>query len=289
MSSLSDTKRSRPDGRAKKPRRMRESHNDRVIVQYVYQYGMLSQVQFEKLLERSRSTVQRLLRRLYDHHYLERVFLPLSKFGSSPALYVLDREGYALLRRMGIEDFAGLPGKDLSADHLRHMMAINEVHLAIEKGCQLAGYELTTWLNDNRLRSDNVKLRTGKRSDSVFMVPDSYFVFHVPGKGASHCFLELDRGKMQVTRFTDKVSSYVEYYKSGQFNSQFGAQGFRVLTVVDGVGEGRVINIRNASAKQPAIGRRFWFAHLDAISPETIMSSPIWSIAGSDDKISLIT
>jgi hypothetical protein len=189
---------------------------------------------------------------------------------------------------MGIEDFAGLPGKDLSADHLRHLMAINEVHLAAEKGCKLAGYSLAAWINDNRLRSDNVKLLARERSKSVLLIPDGYFSVTVPNMGTTHCFLELDRGMMQVSRFTAKVRSYTEFYKSGQFNRQFGAQGFRVLTVVDGVGEGRVTNIKNATAKLPSIGRRFWFAHLKDISPETIFSAPIWSIAGGESNIPLI-
>lgn len=288
MSSSSDQKRARPDERSKNPKRMRESANDRTIVQYLYQYGMLSQVQFERLLDLKRSTVQRLLRRLFDHSYIERLFFEQSTFGSSPAMYILDRKGYAVLRRMGFEEFAGLPQKDLSADHLKHMLAMNEVHLSIEKACKRAGYTLNTWWNDNRLRSNEVKIRTKRGSKSVSLIPDSYFSITVPDVGTTHCFLEVDRGSMDTARFTDKIRAYVAFYKSGEFSKQFDAQGFRVLTVVDGVGLGRVINLRNASAKMPAIGRRFWFTHLQALTPETVLNQPIWDIAGSDSQVPLI-
>ncbi len=288
MSSTTEPKRVRPDGRSKNPRRMRESANDRVIVQYLYQYGMLSQVQFERLLERSRSTVQRLLRRLYDHHYLERLFFPKSKFGSSPALYILDHEGYALLRRLGIEDFAGLPRGDFSANHLNHLMAISEVHLAVEKACKNAGYKLTAWLTDNQLRSRDVKMRVYSRRSAPSLIPDGYFAVSIPNVGTTHCFLELDRGMMSIPRFTEKVRAYIEFYKSEQFAKHFGAKGFRVLTVVDAAGEGRVNNLKNATARVPAIGRRFWFAHLNGISAETVLAAPIWSIADGESNIPLI-
>jgi hypothetical protein len=289
MTSGADKGRLRPDGRAAKPRRMREGENDRTIVTYLYHYGVLSQTQFERILERSRSTVQQLLRRLYDHHYVERLFLPVTKFGSSPALYVLDREGIALLRSMGIEEFSGIPGKDLKPMFLYHTVAISEVHLAFEKACKRSGYSMGNWLNDNRLRSEGTKVRIASQRNPVTLIPDSYFTITVPNLGTTHCFLELDRGTMDSGDFKKKVEAYVAGYKSGEFNRRYGAQGYRVLTVVDGVGEARVTNLANATANIPSIGRRFWFTHMKRLSPETVLSDPIWQIAGSNDFVPLVS
>lgn len=289
MTSGAEKVRLRPDGRAAKPKRMREGENDRTIVSYLYRYGVLSQSQFERILERSRSTVQQLLRRLYDHQYVERLFLPVTKFGSSPALYVLDKEGLALLRSMGYDDFSGLPGRDLKPMFLYHTVAISEVHLAIEKACQQSGYTIGIWLNDNRLRSEGMRVSIASERKPVPLIPDSYFTITVPNKGTAHCFLEVDRGTMDAGDFKKKVEAYSAFYKSGEFHRRYGAPGYRVLTVVDGVGEGRVNNLVSATANIHSIGRRFWFTHMNRLSPATVLSEPIWKIAGSPDSAPLVS
>jgi DNA-binding MarR family transcriptional regulator len=268
---------------------MRVGEHDRTIVRHLYHYGLLSQSQIRRILERSRSTVQQLLRRLYDHRYVDTVTLPVTSFGSSPLLYVLDREGIALLRSMGIEDFAGLPDKNVKALFLRHMLAIGEVHLALEQACQQTGYTLNTWLNDQRLLSAANKARVARPQRAVALIPDSYFSITVPNLGTTHCFLEVDRGTKSGSDYAQKMAAYVQFYKSGEFSRRYDAQGFRVLTVVDGVGERRVANLVKATAQVPAIGRRFWFTHLKHITPSTVLSMPIWQIAGSDERVALVS
>lgn len=288
MTSPNEQKRARPDGRKAKPTLMVEGENDRRIVRLVYQYGLLSQQQIEQLMGLSRPTVQRLLRRLYDHAYLERQFLPIARFGSSPALYVLDREGKSLLRRMGIENQAGILGKDLSPLYLQHMLSLNDVHIAIELACATDGYQLGEWLTDNRLKADYDRVKIASSPKPVSVIPDGFFWIDVPNLGKTFCFMELDRGTTDVSDFTRKVEAYVAYYKSGQYTKRYGAQGFRVLTVVEGIGEGRVENLRQATAKMGGIGRRFWFTHINHISRETVLHEPIWSIAGGEGKSAFI-
>ena len=106
----------------------------------------------------------------------------------------------------------------------------------------------------------------------------------MPQKGTTHFFLELDRGSEELKRFRDKVEAYVAYYKSGMYAQRYGAQGFRVLTVVDGVGEGRLKNLVDDTARVAGIGRRFWFTHLADATGATVLTEPIWSVAGSDEK-----
>ncbi|MCA9904045.1 MAG: replication-relaxation family protein [Anaerolineae bacterium] len=281
-------RRRRVDQRADKPTRMRETENDRAIVQLVFAYRVLSQSQLERLLGLAQSTVQRLLRRLYDHRYLDRVFLPITRFGSSPALYILDKEGIALLRRMGVEDFTAIPGKDLSSLFLEHTLAINEVRIAIAQACEAHGWTLAQWLTENELKADYDRVYVKGERRSVALVPDSFFSIYVPEKGTTHCFLELDRGTMTLKRFRDKVAAYVSYYKNGGFKQRFGAQGFRVLTVVDGVGRGRTDSLVQMTAAMAGIGRRFWFAHLDDIQAKSVLSQPIWRVAGGEEHVPLV-
>lgn len=273
--------------RAAQPDRMRETANDHQIVRWVYDYRLLTQKQIERLLGRSRSTVQRLLRRLYDHRYLDRVFLPVSQFGSSPAVYVLDRRGLDLLRRAGVETPDSVPNKSLSGMFLEHALAINEVRIAVSLACKRQGWSVVDWLTESDIKADYDRVRLPGHRRPVALVPDSYFCIAVPERGVAHCFLELDRGTMTTDRFRDKAAAYVAYYRSGDYARRFEAQGFRVLTVVDGVGSGRVTSLTETTAAVHGIGRRFWFTHIDQVDEPSVLNNPIWQIAGVDGQHAL--
>ncbi len=97
----------RRDRREKHPRPMQLTPRDIAIVQAIYQYRVLRQDQLERLFGRSRSVMQRVLVRLYQHRFVDRRFLPVFA-GSSPTLYVLDKKGAELLRTAcGLDDLAG--------------------------------------------------------------------------------------------------------------------------------------------------------------------------------------
>lgn len=278
----------RPHQRAAQPPTMREGANDRRIVRLVYAYRVLSQKQLEILMGLAKPTVQRLLRRLYDHHYLERVFLPVSTLGSSPALYILDSRGLELLRRLGIEDFTGVPNKSLSSLYLEHTLAINAFRIAVALAAQAQGWELAQWVTENAIKADYDRVRLASSRRPVALVPDGYFSLRVPERGVTHFFLEVDRGTMAVKRFKEKVAAYVAYYRDGGYQQRYGAQGFRVLTVVQGVGGGRVSSLRQASAEVFGIGRRFWFVNLETVQPASVFFQPIWQIAGAEGYASLM-
>ncbi|MEO1163705.1 MAG: replication-relaxation family protein [Chloroflexota bacterium] len=288
VSSNNDGKRRLPQERSENPPPMRESDNDRRIVQFVYRYRILSQKHVEMLLERSPSTVQRLLRRLYDHRYLERLFLPVTTLGSSPALYILDKRGVSMLQRMGIEVETNLPSKSLSSMFLDHTLAINTFRIAITQACQRQGYEIVRWLTDHDLKSDYDRVKVVGKQRAISLIPDSYFQLYVPERGTGHFFVELDRGTMTTERFADKVRAYVSYYKSNQFEQRYRAKGFRVLTVVDGIGDKRVNNLFNAADRVGRIGRRFWFTHLNLIDTSSVLTDAIWRVSGEPKRQSLL-
>ncbi len=279
------------DRRPAQPRPMRETERDRQIVQLVYDYRILSQAQLERLLRKSRSTVQQALVRLYHHRYLERVFLPVAYGGSSPTLYILDRRGTELLRGLGYEDFTGLPDRDLSGLFLEHTLAMNAFRINVAEACARLGWRIQSWRTENEIKADydRVLVRTATRVQKIPIVPDGHFVIEVPGRGVSYFFLELDRGKMDLKRFKTKVLGYVEYYKSGAYQQRFGAKSFRVLTVVDTRTRARADHLAAESARVAGIGRRFWFGHLPALDPTQVLTGPVWQVAGGRDPTPLFT
>jgi hypothetical protein len=279
----SPTRRNRRDVRPVMPRRMRETPRDLEIVRLVYDYRILSQQQLERLLGKARSTVQQALVRLYHHRYLERVFLPVSSFGS-PTLYILDKRGIELLQRQGQESFVGLPDKRLSAMFLQHSIAINTFRIELTMACQRLGWQVKQWLTENEIKADYDRLQIRDvrgRMQRFPVVPDSYFVIEIPGRGQSHFFVEVDRGTMQLERFKTKVATYVSYYKQGLYEKRYAAKGFRVLTIVDTPGKNRLKHLTNVTIAVEGVGRRFWFAHLSEITVTDILTEAIWSVAGN--------
>ena len=287
----SSSRRQVRDRRPADPRPMRETDRDRHIVQLVYQYRILSQAQLQRLLRRSRSTVQQALVRLYHHRYLERVFLPVAYGGSSPTLYILDQRGMELLRGLGIEDFTGVPDKTLSGMFLEHTLAMNDFRINVTEACERLGWRVQLWRTENEIKADydRVLVRTASRVDKVPVVPDSYFIIEVPGRGVSHFFLELDRGKMDLKRFRTKVLGYVQYYKTGGYQQRFGAKGFRVLTVVDTLTQARADHLAKDAERVSGVGRRFWYAHLPALTPDGVLTQPVWQVPGDKSPAALFS
>jgi hypothetical protein len=263
---------------------MRETDLDRQVVRLVYDYRLLSQAQVGELTGKSKSQMQRLLKKLYDHRYLERVLLPIARIGSPPIFYILDKQGRDYLTSQGIEDFSTQPGKQITGHYINHTHDINRVRIRVGQAADAQGFRVEGWLSEGELKADYDRVSIPRLRQPVSLIPDSFFSIHVPGKGSSHLFLELDRGTMRTRRFRDKVEAYTTYYKSGGYKRRYGFSGFRVLTVVsDNVGSGRVESLLATVQNLPQIGRRFWFAHLNDIETHDPLTDPIWTIAG--DKV----
>lgn len=290
MTTSNPSERRKRNIRSANPHPMRETDRDRAILRLVYDYRILSQRQLEQLLGKARSTVQQSLVRLYDHRYLERVFLPVAELGSSPALYILDKRGIETLQRQGIEDFTGVPNKDISLMFMEHTLAINAFRIAMTQACQAVGWTIPIWRTENEIKADydkvTVRGKTGK-TKTLPIVPDSYVVVDAPDRGVAHLFLELDRGTMKLDLFKAKVEGYLNYYKQGGYEKRFKAKGFRVLTVVDTPTDARVHHLAAHTAQVDGIGRRFWFAHLPSITLETALTHPIWTVAGDENPATL--
>jgi hypothetical protein len=279
----------RRDRRAETPKRMQLTERDIAIVEGVHRFRVLRQDQIQRLFfgPRNKSGAQRRLERLYDHGFLERRFLPVS-VGRSPTLYVLDRKGVELLRvARGYDELVWYgSSKQLKTDFLEHTLAINEVMVTVTLACRQLGYVLETWLTENQLKAqiDRVTVTAGGRRESVPVVPDSFFTV-LAHQRRYPFFLELDRGTMTLARFKTKVQGYVAYYRSGAYEQRYGLRSMRVLTVT--LGEGRLTNLK--AATEEAGGREwFWFALLGDLSPETVLSAPVWWVATRDDRAPLI-
>src|SRR5690606_4465317 len=122
-----------------------------------YRFRVLSQAQITALLFGSAATAQYRLEKLYDHHFLERKFLPISLGeGRSPTLYILDRRGVETLRtERGYDEIKWFgTSKRLSADFLSHSIAVNDVMVLMTLACRKHGFILEQWQGENEVKAD---------------------------------------------------------------------------------------------------------------------------------------
>ena len=279
----------RRDQRLEQPGRMRLTERDVEIIEAVYQYRVLRQDQIEVLFFNSKNAAQRVLARLYDHGFLERKFLPVL-YGRSPTLYVLDRRGAELLRsERGYEDLVWYSSnKDLKTDFIEHTAALNDFRLSVVVAARRQGLEVITWASESQLKGDYDRVRIATSRRSVSVIPDGYFALATP-LGKAHFFVEIDRGTETLRRFKQKVRAYVAYHESGAYEQRYGTKSLRILTVAGGAG--RLANLLAATeevTEETRGRRRFWFALATDLTPQTVLTQPVWSITGEGAPRTLI-
>lgn len=283
--------RRRRDQRLDKPRRMRLQERDIDIVEAVHRHRVLRQGQIQRLFfgPRNKSGTQRRLELLYDHRYLERVFLPmLPGEGGSPTLYVLDKAGADLLRlTRGYDEIPWQGGsKAVKADFLAHTVATNEFMVSMSVACQAQGVELESWQTERELKRDydyvSVTTPTGRRQ-RLAVVPDSYFTLVADGRRYPF-FLEMDMGTMTLARYKSKVQAYMVYRRRG-YEARFGRTSLRVLSVTPG--QRRLENLKRA-AEEVRAPDWFWFGLLSDVGAARILSETVWQVAGRVEPTRLL-
>lgn len=273
--------------RAQTPNRLILQSRDKDIICAVYEHRYLLRDQIQRLVDFhcvSKANIR--LRKLYDSHFLSRLFLPTSR-GSSKAVYYLGEKGVSIVAeilgadpvivRRELKQSSRI--KDL---FLNHHLNLNEVRIAFTKAIQEhPEMRLERWIDDHHCMQEYAGTGTGQRSKGIFR-PDGYFRFWYKGKLYSH-FVELDLATMSHRRFQSKVKEYVEYARSGQYQKAFGVQYFRVLVIAPSVQ--RMLNLKKTVESHT--DRIFWFTTLKKLTGNDCFG-PVWLRAGHDGVHSLI-
>lgn len=293
----------------RKPFRL--TNRDREIVRAVYDYRALISSQINTLFfskqggnvnqQKPSSRCLQRLRRLYEHGFLHRAEQPSKPSeGHKPFVYFLDKGGVNLLAEMrGVfpDDLDWHPKhKQIRPQAINHLLATNDVRIAIELAAKALSADIRKWLDDSTLRrkemKDRVEISTpqGKRKP-VAIVPDGYCLLSV-GEHNYHNFLEIDMGTVTGQSsnygrrdFSRKIRGYIAYGTSGQYQERYQAQSMRVLIVT--TGEKRMENLKAVAEK--AGGRdQFWFTTFDKINEDSVLSVPIWAVAGREERHPLV-
>lgn len=270
---------SKRDQRQPHPPAMRLTERDIAILQAIYDYRVLSTPQLQTLFFGSLVKTRARLNLLYHHRLIDRKFsgLYFAKM-NTPILHVLDRRGADILSQLGtLRHGWHRKSKQVGGFFLEHTLAINTVRVAVVKACQDLGVQLVEWRSENDLKTsyDRVTLPTNTKPTAV--IPDGYFVLDTP-KGLTHFFLELDRATETNAIFKRKVAAYQVYRGSQLVLKRFGTSKFRVLTVTTSAARLKHL-VRTTSASKAK--HHFWFTTLNKVTPEAMLTNPIWQIPGS--------
>lgn len=279
-------------------RRYYPTARDREIVTAVFTHRALTSDQVALLLwgQPKASTRCRLrLRFLSENGYRERSEQPVTLSEvRRPLVYFLAPEGLTLaVAQMGLDpaDIDWKPSynnvKWLFVDHL---LATNDIRVRLEYSAPRAGLTITTWHDDKTLSRQLIHDRVfvehpkdGRQTVSVG--PDGYFAITAPDGVTQHrVFIEADRGTVPLSRWKEKVTAYLAYFRSRAFVDRYHAnKPFRVLTVT--TSPQRLAHMK--AVTEEAAGRSwFWSSTYEAIAdPDRLLFVPVWYMAGQGDTV----
>ena len=277
--------------RAETPPRMRLNERDLRVLQAVHACRVLRRDQIQRLLFPSKNTANERLKRLYQNGFLQRRWLQVEYGeGMGQALYLLDRRGAeAVASNQGVD----LPSLHWSPSHnrvsfpfLEHTLMINDVRIAVSLAAKRLRRPLERWIPEDELiaHPDYVTLPMFRGTRKIAVIPDGYFSLTLGDRRASF-FLEADRATVSNKRWALRVRACMEYVRSGSYTRRFGAHSLRVLTVT--TGEKRLANLKRTTEKARG-DATFWFASLPSVEASSVLSQPIWHVAGQDGLHTLI-
>jgi hypothetical protein len=282
----------------------RLTQRDREIVRAIYQHRALTTAQIEALFfppsngqgrAPSATRCQHRLKLLYHHGFLMRDEQPLKVLSAArkPLVYLLDQKGAALVAQMlglDVEEIDWRPkDNQVSTLFLDHLLATNNVRVAITIAARQKGYAIEIWLDDKTLKREmkDYVMLTGPQGgqEKAAVVPDGYFALHA-GEYRYHHFLEIDlrtvvgeASKWGRRDWARKIKVYLAYHNGGQYQERYGTRSLRILTVT--TGEKRLSNLKRITEKSG--GRsRFWFTTFDLATSSKILTEPIWQVAGRE-------
>lgn len=289
-------KRARPPGDREQGRRRSKFEPDRqrsplslqprdiLIVQAVYECRFLSRAQIQRLFNFhcvTRANIR--LRKLFDHGYLSRRFLPTVK-GSGVAVYCLGSKGIPLIAEHLDFDEQLVKSKrrdalEVKDFFLTHDLLVNDVRIATVLACRNnPELQFVQWI-DQRECGLAVGTRATQNQGRVFS-PDGYCQYRYQGKLYAF-FLELDRSTMSSKRFLTKVQNYLEFGLSGSYREQFGLNFFRVFVVT--LTRERLFNLK--AAVERITSKMFWFAIAPEVLPDRLFGR-VWHRAGQSSLFS---
>lgn len=272
---------------------IRLNDRDREIIRAVNDCRVLQTRQIQALFFGSPKPAYGRLKLLNDNGYLERHYI--SQVAAAPAastiIYTISKLGAEVLAATydyTSEDFNFATKHLLNVEKLPHLLAVNDVRIAITRGAKQAGLRLVEWIDEFAFRAqpDYVNLReSGGRQRRKPVYPDGYFVLKVP-KGEVRCFVEVDRGTEGLAQFKSQMEIYQEYMLSGRYTQRFKSKSLRIL-IVSTSSQRRLDSLKKV-VDQLGGTSRYWFLVYKLPFGGNILIDEVWQKLDSKQAHRLI-
>lgn len=263
---------------------MQLTERDRRILEAVQAYdGILSESQIRTLFFGGRTAIQTRLMLLYQHGYLNRPNRR-QRAALTTMVYWLGEQGAAVV--------AGLSGQSLEElayrkeprwSQLEHDLSVNDVRITVNLACEKREeFTLEEWLPESEFHAlpDRVDYHLPNGSKATRQVtPDGYCLISRQGKPFRFLW-EMDKRTEDNPRFVrEKVLPGLAYLSTPAYKARFGSNNGQWLIVT--TGERRLRNMKRhtkQAAKEQA--RHFYFTTFEQITPDSILTAPIWYRGG---------
>jgi hypothetical protein len=257
---------------------------DEVIMTFVAEFRLLSREQIQKLLDFPCITrVNIRLKKLYDHGYLSRLFLPTIT-GTPKTLYYLGPQGVPVVSDILSIDPLLLERErkhlqDRKVLFLNHQLFLNDVRiaftLAIKNNAQMT---LKQWIKE---RDCLIEFQHNQGSLTALR-PDGCLCLTYQNRLYSF-FVEADCSTMTNGRLKSKAKAYIAYARSGRSEQDFGFKYFRVLIITKT--EMRLSNLK--STIEELNNRIFYFAVREDVCQDFVLER-VWQHAGCQGFFTLL-
>jgi hypothetical protein len=283
------------------PNDIRLTDRDWQILETIHAFdGMMSLNQIDRLFfsGEGRSQPRARMRALYCNYFVN---MPqaedIHKVPLGETIFWLDTQGaqsVAMLHGEAPSEFKWRSKPRWSL--IAHDLKVNDFRIDIMTACEVSP-ELTLhqWIPEGEFWAypDTITYvdQNGK-SQSRQVRPDGYFTIRRPaashpGKQEEFAFLlEIDMATEDNPRFgREKVLPGIAYLKSDAYQERFGLRFGRWLVVT--TGRRRMNNMRSQT-KRLGGKNLFYFTTFDQVTPETILTHPIWLLSDRDSPASII-
>ena len=144
------------------------------------------------------------------------------------------------------------------------------------------------WVDERTLRRQEMKDYVPDpkhHGEKLAIVPDGYFQLD-----AAAFVLELDRATVEEKPFKAKVRAYGQWKVTGAYRRRHGTDSLRVLFVI-APNNRDPHRLERAKRWCEAEGGRslFWFAHASEMDEHSVLSEPIWNVAGRTGRFALVS
>lgn len=166
-----------------------------------------------------------------------------------------------------------IPPPNVWSGDFRHDKLARDLLTDMMVGAQINYINLAEWKSERELKSEY-----------TLYIPDAYVSLHLDEGNPWHFFLEADRNEEDKGKWRIKMERIAVFLSSDFYKETYVHYRVRFPVVT--------LSWRHAETmkkwtEEMGGGSKFWFTSFDKAKPETILTEPIWMVAGQDGFHSL--